>query len=54
MRLATIFLTFSNQEGFGLPPVEAMACGCLVVGYHGHGGKEFLKPEWSFRLSRVM
>jgi hypothetical protein len=47
MRQSAIFLAPSNQEGFGLPPVEAMACGCLAVGFPGHGGREFLRPEWS-------
>jgi hypothetical protein len=47
MRQSAIFLAPSNQEGFGLPPVEAMACGCLAVGFPGHGGREFLKAEWS-------
>ncbi|NLW32987.1 MAG: glycosyltransferase family 4 protein [Fibrobacter sp.] len=28
---ATIFIFPSHQEGWGLPPMEAMACGCAVV-----------------------
>ncbi len=35
----------SNLEGFGLPPVEAMSCGCLIVGFHGQGGLEYATPE---------
>ena len=27
-----------------------MACGCLVVGYHGGGGREFLKRDFSFPI----
>ena len=27
-----------------------MACGCIVIGYHGMGGKEFFKPEFSFPI----
>lgn len=42
MKDSAIFLSFSEQEGFGLPPAEAMSCGCLVVGYHGEGGREFV------------
>jgi glycosyltransferase involved in cell wall biosynthesis len=30
-RRATIVLQTSEMEGFGLPPVEAMACGCVVL-----------------------
>lgn len=40
-----IFLSFSTQEGFGLPPIEAALCNNIVVGYTGQAGKEyFLKP----------
>lgn len=45
LREAAIFLSFSNKESFGLPPAEAMACGCVVVGYHGQGGKEFFRKD---------
>lgn len=38
---ALFFLAFSEREGFGLPPAEAMASGCVVIGYRGHGGDEF-------------
>lgn len=42
---ATVFLSTSTEEGFGLPPAEAMACGAYVVGYAGQAGREFLLPE---------
>lgn len=48
MRESMIFLSFSTLEGFGLPPVEAMSCGCIVVGYHGNAGKEYFDPAFSF------
>ncbi|MDK1374004.1 MULTISPECIES: glycosyltransferase [unclassified Sinorhizobium] len=49
MQLQTtkMFLAVSHQEGLGLPPAEAMACGNYVVGYHGFGGREFFRPDFS-------
>ena len=47
LRTTQIFLSFSQREGFGLPPVEALACGCLVVGYHGFGGREFFREPFA-------
>ena len=28
-----IFLSFGYPEGFGLPAAEAMACGCVTIGF---------------------
>jgi glycosyltransferase involved in cell wall biosynthesis len=47
LRTSQIFLSFSEREGFGLPPLEALACGCLVVGYHGFGGREFFRQPFA-------
>lgn len=47
LRSCAIFLSFSAQEGFGLPPAEAMACGCYVVGFPGLGGREYFGPAFS-------
>ena len=41
-RKADIFLATGYPEGFGLPPLEAMACGCAVVGFTGGGASEFM------------
>ena len=38
----------SRLEGFGLPPLEAMASGCLVVGFTGFGGLEYATKENGF------
>ena len=38
---SAIFLSFSEREGLPLPPAEAMACGCVVIGFHGFGGRDF-------------
>lgn len=47
MKESAVFLSFNHKEGFGLPPAEAMACGCYVVGYCGQGGEEYFRPEFS-------
>jgi hypothetical protein len=47
MRESAIFLSFSERDGFGLPPAEAMASGCYVIGYDGGGGREFFDPAYS-------
>jgi glycosyltransferase involved in cell wall biosynthesis len=39
---ADIFLATGYPEGFGLPPLEAMACGCVVVGFSGGGGLKYM------------
>ena len=41
LQKSKIFLSFSEFEGFGLPPVEAALCGNLVIGYTGESGKEY-------------
>lgn len=43
---ARIFISLSNREGLGLPPAEAMASGCYVVGFTGDGGREFMLPRF--------
>jgi len=46
-RSAPIFLALGKQEGFGLPPAEAMASGCWVVGFPAFGGRDIFDPAWS-------
>jgi hypothetical protein len=43
LKKSKIFLSFSNLEGFGLPPLEAAISGNVVIGYTGEGGKEYWK-----------
>ena len=45
LRDALLFVSGGHPEGFGLPLAEALACGCLVVGYHGLGGRDFALPH---------
>jgi hypothetical protein len=51
LRTTSIFLSFADQEGFGLPAAEAMACANYVCGYHGFGGREFFRSEFSAPVS---
>ncbi len=51
LRKSKIFLSFGYQEGFGFPPAEAMACGNYVLGYHGFGGQEYFRPEFSVPIA---
>lgn len=48
LRASEFFFSFGYPEGCPLPPHEAMACGALVVGYHGRGGREMFRPDFSF------
>ncbi len=50
LQKSAIFLSFNYNEGFGLPPVEAMACGCYVIGYAGNAGNEYLLKEFSTKI----
>jgi hypothetical protein len=50
LKQSAIFLSFSNNEGFGLPPAEAMKCGCIVIGYTGYGGREYFLEEFSYPI----
>ena len=36
-----IFLSFSDMEGLGMPPIEAAIAGNKVIGYPGQGGTEY-------------
>ena len=45
LREALLFLSCGHPEGFGLPLAEAIASGCMVVGYHGLGGRDFAEPH---------
>lgn len=41
------FMQLSPCEGFGLTPLEAMGCGCTVLGFHGGGGLDYLRPNYN-------
>ena len=46
-----IFLSFSNFEGIGMPPIEAAIAGNKVIGYHGEGGLEYWKKPIFFKIN---
>jgi hypothetical protein len=48
LRDSSVFLSFGHPEGCPLPPAEAMLAGAVVVGYHGMGGREYMRPEHAF------
>ncbi len=45
MAQSAVFASFSYLEGLGLPPLEAMASGCLVCGFDGHGGSDYADAD---------
>lgn len=50
LREAQVFLSLCTYEGSPLPPLEAMACGCITVGYHGRGGAEYVNEANAFPI----
>jgi len=52
LRESLIFLSFATEEGWSLPPMEAMACGCITIGYDGRGGREYFTAEHGFPINR--
>jgi glycosyltransferase involved in cell wall biosynthesis len=51
-RGSRVFLSLDAMEGFGLPMLEAMACGCAVVGWDSLGCREYAKPGENCLLAR--
>ena len=47
LRRSALFLSFAKHEGCPVPPLEAMACGCHVVGYDGFGGAEYFQSPFA-------
>jgi hypothetical protein len=48
LNASAVFASFSFIEGLGLPPLEAMACGCIVAGFDGLGGADYANPSNGF------
>ena len=39
------FISFMRRESLGFPAMEAMASGCVVIGYTGLGGREYFDSQ---------
>ncbi len=48
---SAIFLALNEREGFGLPPLEAMASGCIVIGFSGGVGLEYMREDLAFPIA---
>jgi hypothetical protein len=51
-RDSRVFVSLDQMEGFGLPMLEAMACGCAVVGWDSLGCREYARSGQNALLSR--
>ncbi|WP_165066434.1 glycosyltransferase [Marisediminicola senii] len=47
---SAVFVALGHTESFGLPVAEALASGCLVVGYDGGGGHELFDAPGAWRI----
>ena len=47
---SAVFIALGHTESFGLPVAEALASGCLVVGYDGGGGHELFEAPGAWRV----
>jgi len=52
MKESAVFLEFGYPAGCPVPPLEALACGCHVIGYTGFGGDEYQKIVRGFSAIR--
>tara|TARA_B100000315_G_scaffold259181_1_gene314076 strand:- start:22022 stop:23083 length:1062 start_codon:yes stop_codon:yes gene_type:complete len=50
---SSVFIHTSHQEGWGLPPMEAMASGCPVVAFKNEGILEYISEGKSGLLVKV-
>lgn len=48
LRRSHIFLATGFPEGFSLPPLEALASGCVVAGFSGLGGWDYMRQVAPF------
>lgn len=51
LQTCSIYLSTGFPEGFGLPALEAMASGCVPVGFSGLGGFEYMRNHERSQLN---
>jgi hypothetical protein len=51
LRESMVFLSLSTYEGSPMPPMEALACGCVTVGYASSGGAEYVNEQTAFPVA---
>lgn len=54
MQESLIFIFLSKEEGFPLMPLEAMACGCLVVAYDIEPLTEYVPSDFLFEQGDIL
>jgi len=45
LQRSMFFISLQRNESIGFPAAEAMAAGCIVIGYTGLGGREYFTTE---------
>ncbi len=50
MRDSQLFLAFGHPEGLSLSNLEALACGCRLIGYSGRAGREYFTATGSIEI----
>ena len=51
LQRSAFFLSTGAREGFGLPPIEAMACGAIGIGFRAGGGTEYATEHNGFWIT---
>lgn len=48
---SVLYVSAGLAEGFSMPPLEAMACGCVVICTNEGGNMDYIKNGWNCILS---
>lgn len=50
LRESRLFLAFGHPEGLSLSNLEALACGCRLIGYSGRAGRDYFGATGSIEI----